>query len=137
MCTGSETKLERCPTNTQPLSCYFTLVQCKNSSESTVNNTDMNPSNVTDDKSPSNVTDDRGPSNVSDGNGSLNVTRRQGRGGEPPTGAVVGAVIAVLVVVGVAVLIVVIGVIWWKKKHLKPGNTRFAFEIIIQIFILA
>ena len=57
-----------------------------------------------------------------------NYRSSQGSSGEPPTGAVVGAVIAVLVVgVGVAVLVVVIGVIWWKKKHLKPGNTRFAF----------
>ena len=52
---------------------------------------------------------------------------RQGSGEETPVCAVVGAVIAVLVVgVGVVVLVVVISVIWWKK-HLKPGNTRFAF----------
>ena len=56
-----------------------------------------------------------------------NVHSSQGSGGKSPAGAVVGAVIAVLVVgVGVTVLIVVIGVIWWKKKHLKSGNTRFA-----------
>ena len=62
---------------------------------------------------------------VSDDEDLSNVTRS---GGEPPAGAVVGAVIAVLVVgVGVAVLVVVIGVIWWKNKHLKSGNTRFAF----------
>ena len=136
MCRGNETKLASCPTNTGPLPCYSALVQCRNSSESSSNITDKNPSNVTDTKGPSNVTDTTDPSNVTDNKGpfnvtddkdSPNVTRSQGSGGEPPTGAVVGAVIAVLVVgVGVAVLVVVIGVIWWKKKHLKSGNTRFA-----------
>ena len=54
-----------------------------------------------------------------------NIRSFQGSGGEPSAGAVVGAVIAVLVVgVGVAVLVVVIVMIWWKKKHLKPKNTR-------------
>ena len=107
-CQGNEAELANCLIEPAVLPCQPALVQCNV---------------VTDDKGPSNV-----PSNVADGNGSLNVTRRQGSSGESPTGAVVGAVIAVLVVgVGVAVLVVVIGVIWWKKKHLKPGNTRFAF----------
>ena len=104
-CQGNEAELANCLIEPAVLPCQPALVQC----------------NV--------VTDDKGPSSVADGNGSLNVTRSQGSGGEPPAGAVVGAVIAVLVVgVGVAVLVVVIGVIWWKKKHLKPGNTGLLFK---------